>query len=127
MSAAAVEQIRVFSDARGQVYEPLAGEILSGQRNAHVALTEPGCVRGNHHHQRGVETTVVAGPALVRCRENGALKDFEVPAGAVFRFVFPPGVTHAIKNTGARPSAIVSFSTVSHDPSNTIPDVVMPA
>jgi quercetin dioxygenase-like cupin family protein len=46
--------------------------------------------------------------------------------GAVFRFVFPANVAHATKNTGSRASVFVCFSTVPHDPANTVRDVVMP-
>ena len=88
----------------------------------HVVVTEPGAVRGNHLHRRGTETLVIQGPALFRCREEGEVADTEVPAGAVYRFTIPPGVAHALKNTGAAPSVAASFVTLPHDPAE--PDVV---
>ena len=109
-------------DARGGVFEPLGGGAFAAQRNVHVVLTEPGAVRGNHRHLRGTETLTVMGPALVRTRQDGEVVDTEVPAGEAFRFTIPPGVAHAIRNTGTEPIVLVSFNTEAHDPEN--PDVV---
>ena len=117
-----VEPLTVHGDARGSVFEPLGADALRGQRNVHVVVTEPGAVRGNHLHRRGTETLVIQGPALFRCREEGEVVDTEVPAGAVFRFTIPPGVAHALKNTGTAPNVAVSFVTEPHDPA--APDVV---
>jgi uncharacterized RmlC-like cupin family protein len=58
----------------------------------------------------------VVGPALVRVREQGNPRDYNVPAGAVHRFLIPPGVPHAIQNTGPDPCVMVGFNTVPHDP-----------
>ncbi|HEX9938485.1 MAG TPA: cupin domain-containing protein [Longimicrobium sp.] len=117
-----VEPLTVHGDARGSVFEPLGADALRGQRNVHVVVTEPGAVRGNHLHRCGTETLVIQGPALFRCREEGEVVDTEVPAGAVFRFTIPPGVAHALKNTGTAPTVAVSFVTEPHDPA--APDVV---
>ena len=62
--------------------------------------SEPGAIRGNHRHLRGTEMTTVLGPALVRYRCDQRTEDVAVPAGAAWRFVFPPGTAHAFKNTG---------------------------
>jgi hypothetical protein len=59
---------------------------------------------------------------LVRFRENAVVTDVGVPENRVYRFVFPPTVPHAIKNTGDRPSILVAFNTVEHDRDN--PDTV---
>jgi UDP-2-acetamido-2,6-beta-L-arabino-hexul-4-ose reductase len=122
MSRVTVEPLTVHGDARGSVFEPLGADALPGQRNVHVVVTEPGCVRGNHLHRRGTETLVIQGPALFRCREEGEVVDTEVPAGAVYRFTIPPGVAHALKNTGTAPTVAVSFVIEPHDPA--APDVV---
>lgn len=111
-----MEPIEQHRDARGSVFEPLSPEALRGQRNAHVVLTAPGHVRGNHYHVRGTETLVVRGPALVRWREAGEARDVEVAAGEVVAFGFPAGVPHAILNTGAAEGLIVGFRDVEHDP-----------
>jgi UDP-2-acetamido-2,6-beta-L-arabino-hexul-4-ose reductase len=44
-----IGRVESFSDARGLVVEPLMPDLLSGQRNVHIVLTQPGCVRGNHY------------------------------------------------------------------------------
>ncbi len=117
-----VESLPVHRDARGGVFEPLAPAAFAGQRNVHVVLTEPGAVRGNHYHDRGTEVLSVMGPALVRTRRGAEVTDTQVPAGEVSRFTIPPGVGHAIRNTGTTPIVLVSFNTELHDPEN--PDVV---
>ena len=60
----------------GSVFEPLEPECLPSQRNIHVVVTEPGCVRGNHYHTRGTEVITVQGPALVRIRDG---QGFRIP------------------------------------------------
>lgn len=117
-----IEQPRLIRDARGTVFEPLAADALGAQRNVHVVLTEPGCVRGNHFHRCGTEVAVVAGPALVRLREEGVLRDVLVPPDEVWRLTIPPGVSHAFQNTGPAPLLLVCFNTEAHDPEH--PDVV---
>jgi dTDP-4-dehydrorhamnose 3,5-epimerase-like enzyme len=119
---ASLQRVEFPRDARGLVLEPLRAEEFPLQRNAHLVVTHPGCVRGNHYHERGTEVAVVLGPALVRLREGGELRDVEVPDGEAYRFVFPPGVSHAFRNTADRPMLLVAFNTVEHDPA--APDVV---
>jgi UDP-2-acetamido-2,6-beta-L-arabino-hexul-4-ose reductase len=104
------------------VFEPLDPEHLPGQRNMHVVITEPGCVRGNHYHTRGAEVVTVQGPALVRTRDGQGVQDTLIEEGAVTRFTIPPGVAHAIQNLGSRPTLLVAFRDLAHDPAN--PDVV---
>lgn len=117
-----IEPITFPSDARGLVLEPIGPDVLPSQRNVHLTLTEPGCVRGNHYHERGTEVSVVLGPALLRYREGGEVRDFDVPAGRAYRVTIPPGVAHAFRNTGAGPLLMIGFNTVAHDPER--PDVV---
>jgi len=121
-SEQAPEEIAMFIDARGCVFEPVDAETLPKQRNVHVALTEPGHVRGNHYHRRIEEHLVAVGPALVRWRAGGTVRDFHVHAGKAFRFHFLPGVAHAIVGTGTQPLLIVSFGDQAHNPAD--PDVV---
>jgi dTDP-4-dehydrorhamnose 3,5-epimerase-like enzyme len=121
MSKVEIAKLKVHSDARGAVFEPLEPQLLAGWRNVHTVITEPGAVRGNHAHLRGTEISAVVGPALVRYREDATTHDAEVPGGEVWRFRFPPGVAHAFKNTGTRPFVLVSFNTEEHNPAD--PDV----
>lgn len=122
-----IEQLRRAADARGQVFEPLEAPGLSTQRNVHVVTTQPQQIRGNHYHRTGTEVTAVIGPARVRYREGSDLMTVDVPADEAWRFVFPPGVTHAFQNTGAGVMLIVSFNTETHDPQNpdTTRDVIL--
>ncbi|RME94101.1 MAG: hypothetical protein D6766_06715 [Verrucomicrobia bacterium] len=116
-----VEKVVVHADARGRVFEPLAGAELGRFRNVHAVLTEPGAVRGNHYHERGTEVLAVEGPMQVRVREEGVVRDYEVPTGEVWRFTFPPGVAHAMKNVGSQAAWMVGFNTEEHD--RAAPDV----
>jgi dTDP-4-dehydrorhamnose 3,5-epimerase-like enzyme len=110
------ERIRCAVDARGALFEPIDDSRLREQRNAHVVLTAPGAIRGNHLHRLSTETTVVCGPARVRYREGAQVQTVDVPPAEAWRFVFPPGVPHAYQNTGTGTMVLVSFSTQPHDP-----------
>jgi dTDP-4-dehydrorhamnose 3,5-epimerase-like enzyme len=117
-----IEPVTYPTDARGLVLEPIGPDDLPHQRNVHLVLTEPGCVRGNHFHRRGTEITVAIGPALVRYREGDAVREFSIPEGRAYRFTISPGVAHAFQNTGNTPMLLVGFNTEVHDPA--APDVV---
>jgi UDP-2-acetamido-2,6-beta-L-arabino-hexul-4-ose reductase len=110
-----IEPVSFFTDARGWVVEPLSEEQIPHQRNVHVVFTEPGHVRGNHYHQHTTEVMLVMGPALVRLREASERRDVPVAAGEALRFTIPPGIAHAIQNTGTRPSVLTSFNDLPHD------------
>ena len=116
------DSLNVHSDTRGLVFEPLDLDALPRLRNAHVVISSPGVVRGNHYHLKGEETIAVVGPALVRCRQDDDLRDVKVPPEKVYRFTFPPGVPHAIQNVSRQPNILVAFNTVAHDPQR--PDTV---
>src|SRR5580704_19760446 len=103
-----IRQLKVHTDARGVVFEPLEPALLAGWRNVHAVMTEPGAVRGNHRHLRGTEVTAVLGPALVRYRAGGQIEELQVPVGEAWRFLFPAGTAHAFKNIGSKPFVLVS-------------------
>jgi dTDP-4-dehydrorhamnose 3,5-epimerase-like enzyme len=115
-SRVVVQSVKTHRDARGSLFEPLTDAELAGQKNVHVVLTQPNEVRGNHVHQTAVETTSVVGPCLIRLKENGSIRDLDVPAGETWRLTIPPGVVHAFRNTGESMMVLVSFSTNLHDP-----------
>ena len=114
-----VQSVKTHRDARGSVFEPLNDAELAGQKNVHVVLTQPNEVRGNHVHRTAIEITSVVGPCLIRLKEDGTIRDLEVPAGETWRLTIPPGVVHAFRNTGDSMMVLVSFSTVLHDPTGT--------
>lgn len=109
-------------DARGLVVEPIGADRLPDQRNVHLVITEPGCIRGNHYHCRGSEITVAFGPALFRYRSGDAVEDVVIPEGQVYRFMIPAGIAHAFKNIGQSPIILIGFNTEAHNPE--APDVV---
>ncbi|MDP9090422.1 MAG: hypothetical protein M3O26_16975 [Pseudomonadota bacterium] len=111
-----IQAVESHQDARGAVFEPLSDEELNAQRNVHVVLTQPQAVRGNHVHLTATEITTVVGPCLIRLKEEGAIRDIEVPPGEIVRLEIPPGVVHAFRNTGDSAMMLVSFSTNVHDP-----------
>lgn len=113
---AIVQSVKTHRDVRGSVFEPLDDAELADQKNVHVVLTQPNEVRGNHVHRNAVEITSVAGPCLVRLKEDGQIRDLQVPAGEIWRLIIPPGVVHAFRNTGESVMVLVSFSTQVHDP-----------
>jgi dTDP-4-dehydrorhamnose 3,5-epimerase-like enzyme len=120
-----IEAVKLNSDARGAVFEPLNAAELRAQGNTHVVLSEPGAIRGNHYHRAGAEITVVVGPALVRYRDvtgGGATHEVMVAAGSAQRFSFAAGVAHAFSNPGPGVMILASFNTEVHDAA--APDVV---
>ncbi len=117
-----IEPVQTHRDLRGALFEPVDAGHIAGTRNVHVVLTEPGFVRGNHRHIVGTEISVVAGPAQVRLKEDGIVRDVEVPAGETWRFTIPPGVTHAYRNPGPGTMLLIGFNSELHDPGR--PDAV---
>lgn len=117
-----VEPVPMHRDARGWVVEPLDEASLHAQRNVHVVFTEPGCLRGNHAHAQTTEVLLVAGPARVCWQEAGEMRQLDVADGQAVRFTFPPGVAHAIRNTGTHPGVLVSFNDRPHNRAH--PDTV---
>jgi UDP-2-acetamido-2,6-beta-L-arabino-hexul-4-ose reductase len=117
-----IDDLTVHPDDRGIVFEPIAEDSLTHQHNAHVVISRPGAVRGNHYHINGIETMAVMGPALMRIKEDNDTRDIEIPPKNIYRFIIPPKVSHAIKNTGDQPNILVAFNTLAHNPHN--PDVV---
>lgn len=117
-----VESMTFPTDHRGLVIEPIGPDAIPLQQNVHLAVTEPGHIRGNHYHKQGHEVAVVLGPALFRYRDRGEIRDLEIAPGQAYRLSIPPGVPHAFQNPGNVPMVIIAFNTVAHDPNH--PDVV---
>jgi UDP-2-acetamido-2,6-beta-L-arabino-hexul-4-ose reductase len=117
-----IEKIDIKKDRRGCVFEPLTAGEIPDKRNVHVVITEPGYVRGNHFHQRGEEILAVRGPALIRLRDGNKKEDLVVPERGVTKISIPPGISHAIQNTGRQSNLLIAFNTLEHDPEN--PDVI---
>jgi len=116
------ESIKGHWDTRGLVFEPVKGDQLVYQQNMHVVVSVPGAIRGNHYHLKGTEIIAVTGPSLVRIKEDGEMRDVKILEKEIFAFTFPPGVSHAIQNTGKEAHVMAAFNTVAHDPNH--PDTV---
>ncbi len=123
-----IESIAFSSDERGVVFEPLKAPAIEQQKNVHTVITVPGGIRGNHYHKKATEVLVVNGPAQVCFRENGDIREVLVSVNQVLRFTFPPGVAHAVKNTGDNPQVLVSFASEPHDPNDpgVVRDILIP-
>ena len=117
-----IEPLQLARDQRGWVVEPVEERHLTGLRNVHVVWTEPGHVRGNHYHRETTEILLVVGPARVCWIRGGEAQEVVLAEGEARRFVFPPGVAHAIQNVGTRPMVLASFTDRPYDP--TRPDTV---
>ncbi len=117
-----IDQLMTHTDRRGLVFEPIEKNSITTQRNCHVVISQPGVIRGNHYHVKGTETIAVAGPAKLRFKEGQDIIDVEVPAEQVYKFIIPPGVAHAIKNTSEKAGILVAFNSHAHDPGN--PDCI---
>ena len=122
LTRTSVEKVTFHTDHRGLVVEPLGPDEFATQRNAHLVITAPGCLRGNHYHRNGTEVALVLGPAFVRFKVGEKLVDYDIANGEAYRFTFPPGVPHTMLNKSDQPMLILSFNTEPHDPAN--PDVV---
>ena len=120
--------LKRFSAGRGFVFEPLEEAFIPRQKNVHVVVSRPGAVRGNHYHQVGTETLVICGPAMVRIRRGDHLDDYSIPTDQIWRLVIPPGISHAIQNTGDADNLLIAFNTAAHDRSHpdTVADTLIP-
>ena len=109
------ERLNIIADQRGFVLEVLSAADFGSQRNAHIVVSLPGVVRGNHYHTKGRETITILGPSLVRFREQGVVEEVVVPDQEAWRFVFLPGVSHAFRNLSEKANILVAFNTLEHD------------
>ena len=121
LAQAIVEPLIPSRDERGFVVEPLSLAQLTHQKNVHVVWTAPGAIRGNHRHGRGMEVALVLGPAIVRYKDANGMRDIHIESGTLYRFTFPPEVTHAYGAGGPEPMLLVVFNTEIFDPRR--PDV----
>jgi mannose-6-phosphate isomerase-like protein (cupin superfamily) len=104
-----IEEVEVRADGRGFVFEAGVHGDLAFAGNLHVVVNESGAVRGDHFHRHTEEVLIVAGPSFVRLREEGAVRDVQVPEGRILRFRIPAGVSHAVRNTGSRRAVLLVF------------------
>ncbi len=102
----AVTEIAVHGDKRGVLAEL---SVHPGGPRCHVALTLPGHTRGNHRHERRTEHLVVFGPARVRLADERRSEQLEIAPGRALRLRIPPGIDHAVTNTGTDTGVLVAW------------------
>jgi dTDP-4-dehydrorhamnose 3,5-epimerase-like enzyme len=118
------QPVKNLGDQRGDSYSiPQEAIDFVGQIDEiHFATILPNAVRGNHYHCGKREATVLV--FSDKCRlawkpleaKDSTHADFEGKDSIMFNV--QPNVVHAIKNTGAQPMSIISFSNKRHDPEN---------
>jgi dTDP-4-dehydrorhamnose 3,5-epimerase-like enzyme len=116
------EKVDAHHDERGMVFEPLLPSMMAVQRNVHAVLTNPGCTRGNHYHNRGTEIITLYGPALARFRENQQVQEYTIHNNQTVRFIIPRGVSHAFKNIGDRTTCMIAFNSEARNEQE--PDII---
>ncbi|MEX2586741.1 MAG: hypothetical protein WD602_01935 [Actinomycetota bacterium] len=120
-------ELEDLGDERGSVHSlPAAAlDALSKVRNVHLTTLKPGYVRGNHVHSRQREVILITGPGsweFYYVEEPGGPSEVTAFSGTVTVAVeVPPGIPHAIKNTGSSEIAVLSCTDLAYDPA--APDV----
>jgi dTDP-4-dehydrorhamnose 3,5-epimerase-like enzyme len=104
--------LEVHGDERGWVVNPLVSpfpERPVGQ--VHVASLEPGAVRGNHYHPGSSEYVFVwGGSAEVVWEEgDGTFSKEAFEGGHPVVLEIPPGVPHAVVNTGGETVYLIAY------------------
>ena len=113
MNGFTVEQIRMYRDARGKVFEPATPAVLSSGRlrNLHVATMTPGAVRGNHRHTSQTEWISFSGRLTVALEgRNGEREVLDFVDDDCVLLRVEPGVAHAFRNPGETETFIVCYA-----------------
>lgn len=105
MSIGKLTDLTVHEDARGSVVELLADRTEHSPRGRQLLLTtaRPRQVKGNHYHTRKTEWfCVLAGSMRVELAERatGRRESLDLASDRPQLLEIPPGVTHALRNTG---------------------------
>jgi dTDP-4-dehydrorhamnose 3,5-epimerase-like enzyme len=99
------------ADERGWVTDPLVrspdGKPLG---HAHLASLEPGAIRGNHVHSGAAEYVLVwGGSAEIAWEDDGRAAREAVSDSELAVFEIPPGVAHAVTNTGPKTVYLIAY------------------
>lgn len=103
-------------EPRGWSFAPLKNPGLIGQIDIdwttfHTVSMEPGTIRGNHYHPQVTEWLFFCGsPLLLAWQDHpdGKIQQTLVENNHTF-MVIPPGVRHAVKNTGSGSLYLIAF------------------
>ena len=116
------EFLATITDHRGYLAEVLDAGMLETLEleHAHVVITRPGFVRGNHYHEIKAEVAIWVGPATVRidAGRDGHVEEVDVGPGEILRQRYPPGVAHAGRANGPGPMFSLHLTDRAHDPAN---------
>lgn len=108
-----VYRLDIKRDERGWLAEILrARGKTDGEEFAqlYVTVAYPGKTKGKHYHERKVEWfCVVAGEAMLFLKDTRTGKEESLPMGEknMVTVRIPPGIAHAITNTGNAPLYLV--------------------
>ena len=103
------------SDERGWLIEVLCGDALVPEKEfgqIFVSVAPPGKVRGNHYHHRKIEWFCVpsgTGLLLIKDLETGEEMEIVMGENAPKTVKIPPGMVHAIKNTGDKDMVLLVY------------------
>jgi len=106
MKGVEIKRLEVKKDERGWLVEILRSETLKrGDRFGQFLITTayPGYIKGNHYHARKYEWyCVIRGEGRLFLQNNmtGEKEDVFLTGAEPSLVMIPPGITHAIENTG---------------------------
>jgi len=107
------KDLSALVEPRGWSVEPVSSALLESGRvkNVHLVSIEPGTVRGNHVHDRQVESVMVFGGRCLVAAEDasGNREEMTVEPNQFILFGIPPGVAHAFKNIGKNVMYLLAF------------------
>jgi dTDP-4-dehydrorhamnose 3,5-epimerase-like enzyme len=126
-----VEQAR-YEDERGFVHKVLTASQCGGhppRGEVYVTAARPGEVKGNHLHQHmGEWFAVVQGEGRVEVVDppTGCTRAIPLSADRPQAVYVPPGIAHAVVNSGSGDLICVAWAEAEHDPGDVYPFLVVP-
>jgi dTDP-4-dehydrorhamnose 3,5-epimerase-like enzyme len=126
-----ISELANRGDARGFSFTPPAEALAFVRRVAdvHLASTKPGAVRGNHYHLRRRQA-IVALPGMKWSLhwddgEGSAARHRDFDGHRSVLVLLPPGASIAVRNDGDGDLWVVTLSSETYDPADSIPRKVV--
>lgn len=117
-----IKNLIAWTDKRGWLVEMLKrNEIDEDIKQIYAATIEPGCVRGNHYHQKRVEWFFIAGGSAQICLEDIKTKAKELidtTPEKPQRITINRNIAHAVKNISGETIYLFSAQNNIFDPQN---------